>query len=104
MTDETQKRVLLKMLNALDKPEQERAPSKFPLIFLWFIACFVIAALLQLDERGEIEPIIIIFASSIMGCVYGWVAQLQVSRARWHILKPHIDVDSIKQRLKDLEG
>jgi len=52
---------------------------------------------------GAIEVWVVIIVSAIAGAVVGAIIIVQVSEKQWPYIKPHISVESINERLSELD-
>lgn len=89
----------------LTKIENDRPPLCMRAWFnpaLWLMLALVILILLQLGENKEISTIVVVACSSLLGLVVGFISSLQASLKQWPYIKKHINTESIKSRMSEL--
>ena len=69
---------------------------------LWVVSAIIILTLLQLSESERINTLVVIFVSSLLGVAIGFVSLLQSNIKQWPYIKKHINSESIKTRINEL--
>ncbi|HPE71787.1 MAG TPA: hypothetical protein PK018_06405 [Candidatus Competibacter sp.] len=70
---------------------------------LWVLVAVTFVGLQRFNNMGAIEVWVVIIVSAIAGAVVGAIIIVQVSEKQWPYIKPHISVESINERLSELD-
>ncbi|NTS78812.1 hypothetical protein HR060_18380 [Catenovulum sp. SM1970] len=102
MNNQEEKYFLTKLLDKLDNPESLKPHSKLNLLLVWVIVTVLVVLLLQLEQRGMINPIIMIASSLLVGAFIGWLFTTDLGKKQWRHVHSHINKDSVKKRLEEI--
>lgn len=102
MNKQREKKILSCYLKRIDQSNKPFITSFIFKFILWLALVSIIVILLQLHKAGNIHIIILISASMFSGGVLGFIVLLQSGYKQWPYIKPHIDRNSIEERIKKL--
>lgn len=98
-----EKKVLLHVVEQMDDPEETMRKQNlvrrtiFALGYAGLLAAFIMA----LNE--VVHPFASAFLAGAAGCAIGLGIFLQFARNQWPITRKHINMDSVRERLDELE-
>ena len=102
MNKQREKKILSCYLKRIDQNKKPFITTFLFKFILWLVLVAIITVMLQLHKTENIHIIILITASMLSGSALGFIVLLQSGYKQWPYIKPHIDRDSIEERIKTL--
>lgn len=98
-----EKRLLLDVVEQMDDPDKTMGKQQamrrtvYSIGYIGMLLAFILAL-------GEVaHPFISAFLAAMAGCALGFAVFLQTAQKQWPVTRKHIDIESVRKRLKELE-
>lgn len=101
---EFEKRVLSDVLEQMQDPESTLAKQHRMRRTIYGLGAggLTVAFILSINEMAQ--PFFATFLAALAGSAIGFALFLDFSQKQWPITKNHIDLDSVRRRLEELES
>ncbi len=98
-----EKKLLLDVVEQMSDPEKTMGKQRVMCRTLYAIGYIglLLAFILALNE--VVHPFTSAFLAAIAGCTLGFAVFLQSARKQWPVTRKHIDMESVRKRLNELE-
>lgn len=103
MTKHQERRILLALLKRLEQSPNPHGAMRLVRPFLWILLVAGFTALFQWAPTVDTRLRLAIVGSAIIGAVVGVILYFFATVQQWPVVRPHLSIESIKKRIRELE-
>ena len=98
-----ERKFLSALLSRLDRPDPRFLATRWPLALLWvaFVAFFML--IMQIAQGYTVNPVALALGSLLLGLIAAWVGYSVCWARQWPLVRGHLDRQSLRARLDELE-
>ncbi|AOL21374.1 hypothetical protein ABQW55_022660 [Xanthomonas citri pv. malvacearum] len=101
--DHDERKVLTGLLRLIERPNNSLLASNWPVFGVWLLFAGGFMYLFKTGMQSPLHPLILALGSTCLGIAGAWVVLLSVIARQWPYLREHIDVESVRARLAELD-
>ncbi|MGO0999400.1 hypothetical protein [Lysobacter sp. CA196] len=104
MFNTNERQVLTELLKRLGQIDPPLSASRWFLAAAWVVLVLFFLVLFQVVERYQVGPMGLAFGSAVLGSVTTLVLLYSSSARQWFCIRKHLNEQSIRARLRELDG
>ncbi len=101
MNENSEAKVLKSIIEKVESKKQVLVMRAWFNPVLWFICAILFLISFQLYEHLN-QPFVLVGVSALVGILIGSISILQNGEKAWPILKNHINMESLKERIDEI--
>ncbi|WP_225042549.1 hypothetical protein [Xanthomonas campestris] len=102
-THDDERKALHRLLRQIERPNTSLLASNWPVFGVWLLFAGAFMYLFKTGVQSPLHPLILALGSTCLGVFGAWIVFLSVWARRWPHLRDHIDADSVRARLAELD-
>ncbi|WP_425533333.1 hypothetical protein [Xanthomonas campestris] len=103
MNHQDERKVLTGLLRQIERPNPSLLASNWPVFCVWLLFAGAFMYLFKTGQHSPLHPLVLALGSTCLGVLGAWIVLLSVIARQWPYLRDHIDVDSLRARLAELD-
>ena len=102
-TYDDERKALRRLLRQSERPNTSLLASNWPVFGVWLLFAGAFMYLFKTGVQSPLHPLILALGSTCLGVFGAWIVFLSVWARQWPHLRDHIDADSVRARLAELD-
>ncbi|PKV10847.1 hypothetical protein [Xanthomonas prunicola] len=102
-SDEDERKTLRRLLRQIERPNASLLASNWPVFGVWLLFSGAFMYLFQTGDGSPLHPLLLALGSTCLGVFGAWIVFRSVWARQWPHVREHIDVESVRARLAELD-
>lgn len=103
-SDEDERKALRHLLREIERPNASLLASNWPVFGVWLLFSGAFMYLFQVGDGSPLHPLLLALGSTCLGVFGAWIVLRSVWARQWPHVREHIDVESVRARLAELDN